>query len=374
MTDFIHEFPSLENLIYLNHAGVAPWPRRTTAAVQSFAEENLRFGAKHYSRWLEEEAKLRSAAQRLLNAPSAEDIALLKNTSEALSIVGHGLNWQAGENVVITNQEFPSNRIVWESLQEYGVKTREADITGDNPEAAIFAQADEKTRLIAVSSVQYASGLRLDLAKIGDFCRQHHLLFCLDAIQSLGAIRLDVQAINADFVMADGHKWLLGPEGLAIFYCRREQREQLRLRQFGWHMVENHLNFDAKIWQAASTARRFECGSPNMLGIYGLNASLSLLLEIGMETIEQQVLANSRFLLDALRQSPKIEILSAQSPNRYAGIVTFRCRHRANEWLFAYLAEQNIICAQRGGGIRFSPHFYLSQEKLAQAVEHVLSV
>jgi selenocysteine lyase/cysteine desulfurase len=370
--DLEQEFPLDEDIIYLNHAAISPWPRRTAEAVQRFALDNMTQGAKNYARWEQQEPLLREQFRELLNAPAAEDIALLKNTSEALSVVAYGLTWQPGDNIVITDQEFPSNRIVWESLQNQGVTVRQAPITQtDDAEVALFALVDEHTRLIAVSSVQYASGLRMDWAKIGRFCRQHGILFCVDAIQSLGALQFDVQAIQADFVMADGHKWLLGPEGVAVFYCRAALREQLQLKQYGWHMIANPKDFAAKTWQVAQDARRFECGSPNILGIQALSASLSLLLEIGMATVEKRVLANTHLLLAGLTQIPGIEILSPQQPNRYAGIVTFRHQLLATADLFQHLLSKGVICAQRGGGVRFSPHFYLTAAKLKLAIETI---
>jgi len=364
------EFPLTEDIIYLNHAAVAPWPRRTAQAVQQFAEENMRLGAKNYSRWQAQVTRLRQQCQQLINAPSADDIALLKNTSEALSVVAYGLNWQVGDNIVISDQEFPSNRIVWQSLSNQGVQVRQVNLSPD-PEAALLAAVDEGTRLIAISSVQYASGLRMDLAKIGEFCRQHQILFCVDAIQSLGALRFDVQAIHADFVMADAHKWLLGPEGIALFYCAAERRAQLQLKQFGWHMVEHCHDFDNPLWTVATSARRFECGSPNMLGIHALSASLSLFETVGMATVEQGILANSHYLIDGLSQNAALELLSPKSPDRYAGIVSFRHRHSATAALFEYLQDNGIICAQRGGGIRFSPHFYTQPAQLQTAIERV---
>jgi selenocysteine lyase/cysteine desulfurase len=211
------------SIIYLNHAAVSSWPRRTAEAVKAFAEENAAFGAAHYSAWQEVENALRIQLGRLINAASANEIALLKSTSEALSVVAYGLSWVPGDNVVITSQEFPSNRIVWESLARFGVETRAAEIAGNaSPEEAILARIDAHTRLVSVSSVQYATGLRLDLEKIGTVCRELDILFCVDAIQSLGAVELDVQACRADFVMADGHKWMMGPEGVALFTAAPE--------------------------------------------------------------------------------------------------------------------------------------------------------
>ncbi len=369
------EFQLEPGLIYLNHAAVAPWPQRTAQAVARFAQENLHSGARYYPQWLERETTLREQVRELLNAPDSQDIALLKNTSEALSVVAYGLSWQAGDNIVSSRQEFPSNRIVWESLQTQGVELRLADLAHcADPEAAIFAQVNQQTRLIAISAVQYADGLRLDLEKIGAFCQAHQILFCVDAIQHLGALPLDVQGIHADFVMADGHKWLLGAEGLAIFYCATQHREQLQLKQFGWHMVEDYLNFDRHDWQIAHSARRFECGSPNMLGIHALSASLSLLLEIGMEQVQQALQAKIAYLLEQLQQSERVEILSPQQPARYAGIVTFRLRQIDNKLLFKHLQDSQIICAQRGGGIRFSPHFYTPKTDLDKAVAHIFAL
>ncbi|OQW90333.1 MAG: class V aminotransferase [Beggiatoa sp. IS2] len=379
--DITQEFPIINQLIYLNHAAVSPWPRRTAEIIRQFALESLTYGGKHYVRWEQQEQILREQLRQLLNAPAVTDIALLKNTSEALSVVAYGLPWQPGDNVVITDHEFPSNRIVWESLRTKGVNTRTAKLQLGytevenskipDPEAEIIAQVDEKTRLISVSSVQYASGLRLDLARIGLFCRNNDILFCVDAIQSLGAIPCDVQANYIDFLMADSHKWLLGPEGLAVFYCRAEQREQLQLNQFGWHMVEQPLNFEEKNWKIANSARRFECGSPNMLGIHALSASLSLLLEVGINNIATQLLDNTHYLLTELPKLSDIEILSAQRDNSYAGIVTFRRRQGNTGELFKRLQQQGIICAQRWGGIRLSPHFYNSKLQLQQVIEFI---
>lgn len=371
-SDYSAEFPLDPGLIYLNHAAVSPWPRRTAEAVQRFADENMRQGARDYPRWTETDAHLREQCRSLLNASSADDIALLKNTSEALSVVAHGLAWEAGDNVVISDQEFPSNRIVWESLRDQGVEVRRADLTGGtSPEQALAACIDARTRLLSVSSVQYASGLRLDLRWLGARCREQGVLFCVDAIQSLGVLPLDVQACDADFVMADGHKWLLGPEGCAIFYVGPQVRERLRLRQYGWHMVENALDFSSANWRVASSARRFECGSPNMLGIHALSASLALLAEVGADEVAARVLANTAYLIDALSQLPDVEILTPQQPHRHAGIVTFRHARSDPDALHRTLTAGNVICAQRGGGVRFSPHFYTSRAQLEAAVAWV---
>ncbi len=362
------EFPLSDELIYLNHAAVAPWPKRTSAAVIAFAEQNTRYGSHFYLDWMAKEAECRTQLQTLLNAPSTDDIALVKNTSEALSFVAYGLTWQAGDNIVSSNEEFPSNRMPWQSLANQGVEFRQADLhSADTPEDALFALVDESTRLLTISSIQFASGLRMDLVKIGEFCQQRGILFCIDAIQSLGAVQFDVQAYHADFVMADGHKWLFGPEGLGVFYSSAKAREQLKLTQYGWHNMKDTHNYENKPWEIHPTARRFECGSMNTLGIHALSASLSLLLELGMETVEELVLKNAEIVKTEIAKDQQLLLISsAQSPLK-SGIVVFKHRAIANEVLYKHLQDNGVVCALRGGGIRFSPHFYNTQQDIAQA-------
>ncbi|GAV20372.1 putative cysteine desulfurase [Mariprofundus micogutta] len=361
MIDFSHEFPLYDDLIYLNHAAVGVWPKRTADAVKAFADENMHRGAAGYLEWMKTERELRGRLKRLINADSVDDIALSKNTSEALSLIAYGLEWQAGDNIVSTNQEFPSNRIVWESLKERGVELRLADLSETDPESAMQELCDERTRLLTVSSVQYGTGLRMDLNRLGHFCSRNDILFCVDAIQSLGAMQFDVEACQADFVVADAHKWMLGPEGIAVFYSRPEAREQLKLSQYGWHMVERAGDFDATDWSPARSARRFEPGSPNMLGIYALNASLSLFEDIGMDVVEEKVLANARQLMDWVASEAQLELITTDQPGRFAGIVTFRHKKLDREGhagLYRKLMADGVICANRAGGIRFAPHFY----------------
>ncbi len=373
MENLSSQFPHINEMIHLNHAAVAPWPLVASKAITRFADENMRRGSLDYMGWLKVERTLRSNIAKLINAHTLNDVALVKNTSEGLSFVAYGLDWNDGDNIVSSNQEFPSNRIVWESLGRFGVEFREADLSaGPTPEDAILSLVDSRTRLITISSIQYASGTRIDLERIGTFCRENGILFCVDAIQSIGAVQFDVIASKADFVAADGHKWLLGPEGLGLFWVRPEIRDQLKLTQYGWHMVDPLGDYTTKEWSVTPTARRFECGSPNMIAIHALHASTSLLLEEGMDKIEERVLDNSRYLFEQLATTGKVEILNNQQEGRFGGIVTFRPHDMDKlDGLFQHLNDNKVFCAPRGGGIRFSPHFYTPKEQLEKAVELV---
>ncbi len=372
MNNFIDEFKLNDNIFYLNHAAVSPWPKRTAAAVINFANENVQQGSSQYLQWLQTEQDLREKLRWLINAKSTDDIALLKSTSEALSVVAYGLNWKKGDNVVILEQEFPSNRIVWESLRSRDVDTKLVDIRQKNAEDALIKACDPNTRIMSVSAVQFASGLKLNLEKLGAFCRQNNILFCVDAIQQLGAQAFDVQNNGAHFVMADAHKWMMGPEGLALFYCDPVVREQLQLQQYGWHMVEQHFDFDNRDWEIATSARRFECGSANTLGTFAFNASLSLIRDAGIDAISNLINRNITYMIEQFSKHPNLQILIDDDPDRLSGIFVFRHKHINNNELYEYLLDRGVVCARREGGIRFSPHFYNSTEEISHVLDLIL--
>lgn len=363
-----------DHIVHLNHAAVAPWPKVTRDAIVAFADENLSIGSQHYDQWLKTEQQLKQKLVQLINAETVDEIAILKNTSEGLSLIAQGLTFNDGDNIVIPAEEFPSNKVVWQALESQGVELRLVPVQGiDEPEQALIDAIDEHTRLLSCSSVQYARGLRLDLKLIGQACKQNETLFCVDAIQSLGAIAFDAQACHADFVVADGHKWMCAPEGTALFFCRKTVQPLLRLRQYGWHMLKDAFDFSHHHDQIeiADSAQRFESGSPNMMGIAALDASLGLLLDIGMEKIQDKVIENSTYLIEQLLKLPDIKILTATGSGQYAGIITFQRSDVDNLKLYQHLQDNNVICAYRGDGIRFSPHFYTPKQVIDKALKVV---
>ncbi len=368
--DLAYEFPQPDDLIYLNHAGVSPWPRRAALAVRAFADENIVSGPLHYERWLTTETTLREQFRALIGAASTDEIALLKNTSEGLSFVASGLSWSRGDNIVTCADEFPSNRMPWQALAERGVTLREVAVPPDGDlEAALMAACDRHTRLLTVSSVQFASGFRVDLEGLGAFCRMRGILFCVDAIQSLGALPLDVAACHADFVVADAHKWLMGPEGIALFYVAERVRDRIEPSEYGWHMTANPGDYDSKTWRPAESARRFECGSPNLVGAHACSASLSLIHELGLPAISRIIMRNSSYLIDKLMNKYGAIVLSLAEERRLSGIVSFRPRDGEVAALYRRLRRHGVICAVRVGALRWSPHFYTPLEKLERALD-----
>ncbi len=263
----IAEFPIMQRGLYANHAAISPWPLVASNAVAAFALENAEIGAENYARWLLRESNLRKSLASLINARSPDDIALLKNTTDGICTVANGIDWHKGDNLVLPADEFPSNRLPWLALQQHGVEVREVDIRAtDEPEKALLEHVDARTRLLSVSAVQWTDGLRLHLKTLGQFCQKNKVLFFVDAIQQLGALQLDVEDCGIDFLAADGHKWLLSPEGIAVFYCRTEQREHLRLGQRGWHMVDEPYRFDRQQWQRKQDGRSFRGRQPEYPG------------------------------------------------------------------------------------------------------------
>ena len=359
------QFPSLAEGPYLNHAAIAPWPRCVAEAVQDFAEENLRHGPSGYAAWIRRETALREALARLVGAQSSDTIALMKNTTEGISTVAWGLDWQPGDNVVLPRGEFSSNRLPWLAQAACDVEIREVDMRGAaDAEAALIDAMDARTRLLSVSAVQWSDGFRLDLQRLGDACHQRQVLYFVDAIQQLGALPIDVEACRIDFLSADAHKWLLGPEGIAVFYSRDEVRQRLALQQQGWHMFDNPWAFDRSDWSPARSARRFEAGSPNSVGQAAMLASVGLLLDCGVDRVADRVLQNTDYLIRRLQTIRDISIVSSTAPARRSGIVSFHCGSIAARELRHALAQRGSICSLRGGAIRLSPHFYQDEEVL----------
>lgn len=360
-----------KDLYYFNHAAVAPWPVATAEAVARFADQNRHVGAEVYPEWTQIEARVRDRIAKLIGADSAADIAFVKNTSEGLSLVAYGLDWHPGDEIVGIASDFPSNRVVWESLATHGVRTVPVDVLGlDDPESELIAAITPKTRLLAVSSVHYGSGRRLDLQRLGAACRSAGVLFCIDAIQSVGAIPFDVQACHADFVAADSHKWLLGPEGIGFLYCAPQHRESLRLLQFGWHMVDALGDYQAANWEPAHDCRRFEPGSPNMLGLHALDASLDLIAGIGVEHIFKRLIELNRYLIEKAAELG----LSQRYPHPLfeagSGMVTLDIGPADPPVTWKKLMAERVVTAPRGGGIRFSPHIHNTEAQ----IDHALAV
>jgi cysteine desulfurase/selenocysteine lyase len=350
------EFPVTEKYVYLDHSGVAPLSRRVKQAIESFLAESTLGGAFHYAKWMQQVLDARRACARLVNS-GPEEIAFVKSTSHGLSIVAAGLDWQSGDNVLIYEKEFPSNLYPWHNLRRRGVEirvipSRDGGILPEDVDRLI----DRRTRLLAISSVQFVNGFRIDLKKIGGLCRQRNVLFCVDAIQSLGVIPMDVKKYDIDFLAADAHKWLLGPEGIGLFFCRRELAERINPPLIGWKSVRNDLSFERPEFELKTDALRFEEGSMNLLGILGLDAAVRLLLEVGIEKVQEQVQGLGDFIIQEA-ETRGFTVLTPRSRDERGGNITFKGKFDPMK-VRDVLLKKGVMVNCRGGGLRVSPHFY----------------
>jgi cysteine desulfurase/selenocysteine lyase len=354
------EFPITKTgITHFNHAGVAPVSRRVAAAVNKFADEAMRIEATLQSGWETRCEAVRAACARLVGA-QADEIAFVKNTSEGLSLVAAGLDWRPGDNVIAVDGEYPSNVYPWFALRRWGVETRlVAPAEGRVHPSAIAAAADAHTRLVSVSFVDWCTGARTDLGAVGSWCRSRGILFCVDGIQGVGAVRLDVEGAGIDCLAVGGHKWLLAPEGCGFLFVSHRVSASLQSVLHGWKSVRDAETYLPYHFEPRPDAAKFEPGSPPVLGIVALGAAIDLILEIGPARIEQRLAELTDHLASELR-ARDLRIVSPWSPGDRSGIVVFSTGGDPRA-LCQNLLEQRIIVRVRGGGIRVAPHFYTDE-------------
>ena len=364
-------FPVTRQWTYLNHAGVAPISLRVAEAVEAYNRQALDHGYTQGENWHKRIEGIRKSCAALIGAQPT-DIAFVKNTSHGISLASRGLNLGEGDEVLISELEFPSNVYPWMALEKQGVVLKK--IPASHGALDLNRLADlttDKTKVIALSSVAYGTGYRLPLAEVGKLCRDLGIFFAVDAIQSLGAFPLDVERDGIDFLSADAHKWMLGHEGIGMIYLRKAWLERIEPLLLGWNSVVGCLNFDRIDFRLKPNAQRFEEGSLNGLSIYGMGAAVELLLEIGVERIGQRLLGLTEILLAGLREM-QLPLLTPLEASLRSGIVSFRLpedpENRKLVQLERFLYENRIYAALRAGGLRLSPHFYNTEAEMERAL------
>ena len=369
---FRAQFPLTSEYTFLNHAAMSPLPRCAVQAMQERNEQD-QFGPKYRKEMIGAVADSRRVVGDLLNA-SPEEIAFVPNTSTGISLIANGLPLEAGDEVMFTDMEYPANVYPWMGLEAKGVRVRILPNRGGGLDTAMLGQSvTKRTRVVTVSSVQFLSGYRADLAAIGEFCRQRGIYLVVDAIQSLGAIPLDVRKSCIDFLAAGSWKWLLGPVGQGILFCRRELIGLVRPCMTGAEGVVNegnYLNYDPT---PVDTADRFHSGGLSATLIAGLGASARMLLEVGVDRIEQRVIDLTSLLISSL-QRRGYHIYSTTDDARRSGIVTFHAPDV--EALFTKLAAAKVVVACRWDAsgrkyIRVSPHGYNTERDIARLVDEL---
>jgi selenocysteine lyase/cysteine desulfurase len=361
---YASEFPVRKELIYLNHAAVAPLCKRAAEAMQGLVADASLYGSIHYQKWMAAYARLRGAAAKLINAETAE-IAIVKNTSEGISIVAAGMKWKPGDAVVAFREEFPSNYYPWKRLEASGVEVRWLSVFDPIEK---MDEACKGARLLAISYVQYLSGYRVDLEAVGEICARHGTIFFVDAIQGMGAFPVDVKRAKIHALAADGHKWMLGPEGCGVLYVRRDFQEQVEPVEFGWTTPANYADYSSRDMTPRGDAGKYECGTLNTVGCFGLAAAIEFLLEVGIEKIAEAVQARADELYAGVRKIGW-ETCCERTPETGAGIVSFRKPGVDSHVLLTRLKEERISVAARQGWVRAAPHFYISPADVARVLD-----
>ena len=372
------EMPAVKRFAYFDHAAMSPLPQTTANEFERWLKEAVEIGNPVWGAWVKGIEAMRAESARMIGA-QPEEIAIVSNTTHGISIVAEGLDWREGDNVVTFADEFPSNVYPWMNLADRGVETRlvPTDVSGRPDLEQLAAACDARTRIVTISWIGFATGYRHDVRRIADIAHQRGALVFLDGIQGLGAFPLDVNEMNIDFMAADGHKWLLGPEGAGVAYIRRKHLDQLRAVGPGWHSVNPAQDFTHIELNLRPTAGRYESGSQNSGGILAFGASIKLLNELGIANLAAAILDITDRACERLEKIGAT-IVSDRRPDhrsgeQRSGIVAFELPGCDPMAMKRHAKTQDVIFGCRAGRLRISPHAYNNEEDLDRLVDALTS-
>ena len=367
------EFPVAEHWAYFDHAAVAPLPRRSATALRAWVDDQEQNGVVHWPEWGAKVEQARRDSARLINA-DPEEIAFIANTTQGIGLVAEGFPWRPGDSVVTAAEEYPSNLIPWMNLAARGVSVRLVPTRPDGRiDVADLADAiDDSTRVLTISHVEFASGFRNDLGALAEVCQRRGVALFVDAIQGLGPLTIDVRATPIDFLAADGHKWLLGPEGAGLLYIKRDWIDRLRAIGVGWKSVVSDYNSDGVEFTMKPDASRWEGGTFAMAPLQAFAQSLSLFHEVGPQVVSERILDRAAAVRD-LARSAGWRVHGSTRPEDVAGIVAIE-KPGVDPNAFALgVRERRIALACRRGRVRISPHIYNNADDLDRLGEALRS-
>lgn len=363
-------FPHIKyGLIYLNHASTGPMSAKVLETINKLLKEKSETKIDDYKSFLKVQDETKQILGKYINA-KPDRLAFVDNTSTGINILASGIKWQKGDHILLNDIEFPANVYPFINLKKFGVdvefvKSENGIVSADD----IIRKVNERTKLISVSFVQFISGYRIDLEKLGKFCKTNEIILSVDAIQGIGALNLDVEKMNIDFISCGTQKWLMGLQGLGFIFVRDSLQQKLEPANIGWLSVENAwhlLDFDMKLKQSANV---FQGGTLNTLGIYAFNASLKLLQEFGFGKIENSVISNTIYLHKKLNELGIKPLLNGLESGFLSGITSFKLDE--GEELINYLENKKIVCSFREGYLRLAPHFYNTQNEIDYLIEAI---
>ncbi len=362
-------FPVTQRYAYLNHASVAALPQPVVAAMTRYLDERGRLGSEALLDWDADIERVRKLAACFIGA-HRDEIVFTSSISHGLNIVAAGLDWRAGENLICAETEFVANVYPWTNLRRRGVEVRFAPARENRILVEDVASLmDHRTRLVAISFVEFASGYRNDLDALAELCHERNILLCVDGIQGLGALQFSVMETPVDFLAAHAAKWMLGPIGAAFLYVRRDLLPKLEPVMTGWRSVvhrDDYFCYDSPFREGGE---RFEAGSLNAIGLVGMEAAMTLLLSVGLPNIETRIRALNDYLVAGLQASGCTITTPIARQDKRSGIVCFRHPRWAPAALAQRLQAAGVLISVRGDAIRVSPHFYNSEDDLDRLLD-----
>ena len=371
---FRDQMPVVKRWAYFDHAAVAPLPDPAQRALEIWSREAASEGDVVWNEWTQRVEGVRALAASQIGADSSE-IALVPNTTAGIGLVAEGFPWKSGDNVVTLANEFPSNLYAWMNLQSQGVATRRVEMSGAAVDVdRIAAACDDRTRIVAISWVGYATGYRIDPAELAQVAHNHGALLLLDAIQGWGVFPLDVARAKVDFAVADGHKWLLGPEGAGLLYLRHEHLDLLRPTRVGWNSVTQRFDYDNIKLDFRPDAARYEGGSTNIAGFLALGMSLQLLDDFGLSNVNSPIAERILVLCDIAcgrLEEVGAVIVSDREAKARSGIVSFELPGRDAASVRRVCLKHGVVLSCRAGCLRISPHAYNDEGDIEQLVDAV---
>lgn len=366
-------FPFLKKeIIYFNHASDSPISTEVKKAIVDFVNSRCDDCDFDYKSFLKRAEETKQLLAEMMNC-NAERIAFSENTSTGVNILAQGVNWKPGDIILLNDVEFPANVYPFLNLEKKSVKieyikAKKGIVTAED----VIESIKPKTKLISISFVQFLSGYRVDLEKIGKVCREKNIILSVDAIQGLGAVRLDVIKSNIDFLSCGTQKWMMGIQGLSFIYLTKELQDKLKTVPAGWLSVDdawNMLDYQLKFKESAG---RYQPGTLNTVAIYALNAALKFFKQFGFDKIEKRIISNSKYFIKKLSELGYNPPLKNLDDKYIAGIVSV-LTDKAGE-IFNYLSNKKIICSEREGYLRFAPHFYNTIDEIDKVVAELKNI
>lgn len=366
-------FPYLQNgITYFNHAATGPFSSLVVNRLSNLLKEKSESKIDDYSSFLKVVEETKLLLSELINC-NIDRTAFVDNTSNGISILAQSIDWKKRDRILLNDIEFPANVYPFLNLKRLGVevdfvKSENGIVTADK----IINSIKSETKLVSVSFVQFLSGYKVDLEKIGNYCRANNIIFSVDGIQGIGAMRIDVKKCKIDFLSCGTQKWLLGMQGLAFIYVDEEFQKKMIPANVGWLSVENAWNLlDYKL-ELKTTANVFQGGTLNAFGINAFNTSLKLFKDFGFDNVEKEVLSNTKYFIIKLKSLGLDCVLSHCSDDELAGIVTIKPKN--SEKIFEELEKKKIFCSLREGFIRFAPHFYNTHHEIDKVIEELQKI